>query len=119
MFDINQCEKIEIPQGALYLGSSDITKSVGYLELNPRTSLVLHNRPAIEQLTQVQGVCEMFIHNGTEGSVIVLRESDQLRIPAHTWHIHVNPFDVTSITYWDFDGDITHIIDEICKSKKS
>ena len=54
MQPIEECQKIKLPQGAIYLGNSDEKRSVGYLELSPHTSLTLHNRPAIEKLTQVK-----------------------------------------------------------------
>jgi hypothetical protein len=43
MYDIKKCQKVEIPQGAFYLGESTKEKSVGYLGLKPRSSLSLHN----------------------------------------------------------------------------
>lgn len=56
MYDINKCDKVEIEQGAFYLGELTKEKSVGYLELKPNTSLTLHNRwGGIENLTQVKG----------------------------------------------------------------
>jgi len=55
MYDINKCDKIEMKQGAFYLGESTEEKSVGYMELKPHTSLDLHNRvKGIENLVQVE-----------------------------------------------------------------
>jgi hypothetical protein len=114
MFDINKCQKVTLPQGAIYLGPSDEHKSVGYLELNPHTSLTLHNRPAIENLTQIKGKSNMVVYDSQDGRTVSLKEGDTLSIqPAGTWHIHVNPYDEVSLTYWDFDGDIREIIDAI------
>src|SRR4051812_10154297 len=113
MYDIKKCQKVTLPQGAIYLGPSDINRSVGYLELNPHTSLTLHNRPAVERLTQVKKKCDMVIFWDRK-PVTTLREGDTLTIePAGTWHIHVNPYDEVSLTYWDFDGDIRKIIESI------
>ena len=116
MFNINKCEKIRLPQGAIYLGPSDEKKSVGYLELNPHTSLTLHTRPAVEKLIQVNGKCNMLVYKKEQGETFILNERDTLVIePAGTYHIHVNPYDKISLTYWDFDGDIRGIIKEIRK----
>lgn len=113
MLDILKCEKIEIPQGSIHLGPSDENKSVGYLELDPHTSLVLHNRPAIENLIQVKNKCEMVVF-WEERKIIVLKESDRLTIkPAGTYHIHTNPYDEVSLTYWEFDGDVRKVIEQI------
>jgi len=118
MFEKNKCQKVEIPQGAFYLGPSDEERSVGYLELKPETSLTLHNRPSgIERLTQVEGKCSMVVYDMEEGRLATLNKGDTLEItPPGTWHIHVNPFDDVSLAYWDFEGDITHIIEKIGKS---
>lgn len=114
MQPLEQCQKIDLPQGAIYLGESNSTQSVGYLELNPHTSLTLHNRPAIEKLTQVKHTGQIVLYKENQGEVITFEEGDHFVIePANTWHIHTNPFDTVSLTYWDFEGDITEIIENI------
>lgn len=117
MFDINKCDKIEIEQGAFYLGESDEEKSVGYLELKPQSSLTIHNRwGGIENLTQVKGTCVMVVFDKPEGTNHLLHEDDTLRIePEGVWHIHVNPTEEQSLTYWHFEGDIRNIIESIRK----
>lgn len=117
MYDINKCDKVEIEQGAFYLGESTKEKSVGYLELKPNTSLTLHNRwGGIENLTQVKGSCVMVVFDKPEGTTYKLDEGDKLRIePEGVWHIHVNPFGEQSLTYWHFEGDIRKIIESIRK----
>lgn len=102
-------------QGAFYLGESTKEKSVGYLELRPYSSLTLHNRlSGIENLTQVNGSCVMTIFDKPEGTNHVLHKEDKLRIePEGVWHIHSNPYDSTSLTYWHFEGDIRKVIDKI------
>jgi quercetin dioxygenase-like cupin family protein len=118
MYDITKCQKVILPQGAIYLGSSDENKSVGYLELNPHTSLTLHNRPAVENITQVKNKCEVVVFWDKE-HVNILNEGDTLSIrPAGIWHIHVNPYDEVSLTYWDFDGDIRELVNSIKNSGK-
>lgn len=117
MFPIKKCEKIYLLQGVIYLGPSNENRSVGYLELNPHSSLTLHNRPAVEKLTQVKNKCTMIVF-WDKKPLITLNEGNTLIIaPANTWHIHVNPFNEISLTYWDFDGDIRNIIQNIRKQK--
>lgn len=118
MYNIDKCQKIKIDQGYFYLGSSDKEKSVGYLELNPKTSLELHNRTAgIEKLTQINGSCSMIMYDSDKGRIVRLNKKDELEIkPAGTWHIHCNPYDKISLTYWYFDGDIRNIIEAIRES---
>ena len=117
MFDIKKCDKIDMDQGAFYLGESDEEKSVGYLELEPHSSLTLHNRlGGIENLTQVKGSCVIVVFDKEEGTNHLLKEKDTLKIePEGIWHIHVNPTDETSLTYWHFEGDIREIIENIKK----
>lgn len=118
MFPIEKCQKISLPQGAIYLGPSDKKQSVGYLELNPHTSLTLHNRPAIEKLSQVKGIISMVIFDEEKGKIVTMKEGDYLEIkPENMWHIHINPSSGVALQYWDFDGDITGIIDSIGKSE--
>lgn len=114
IYPLEKCQKIELPQGAIYLGPSNKEQSVGYLELNPQTSLTLHNRPAIEKLIQVKGKSSMVVYGQGAGEIITMDEGDEYVIePASTYHIHVNPFDEVCLQYWDFDGDITEIIEAI------
>jgi hypothetical protein len=117
VFSIEECKKIEIPQGAMYLGESTEKRSVGYLELNPHSSLTLHNRiGGIENLIQVEGSCVMIVFSNPSGVNYTLNEGDTLRIdPEGVWHIHCNPFEKKSLTYWYFEGDIRHVIDAIVK----
>lgn len=85
-YNIKNCQKIKIEQGAFYLGESTKKKSVGYLELKPHSSLTLHNRwGGIENLTQIKESCVMVV------------------------------FDKPSLTYWHFEGDIRDVIDAIKK----
>jgi len=114
-YPIENCEKVEIPQGAFYLGTSDKDKSVGYLELKPHSSLILHNRfGGYENLTQVQGRCVMVIFDTEEGTNHLINKGDTFKIePEGIWHIHVNPFKEKCLTYWHFEGDIRHVIKKI------
>lgn len=118
MQNISKCQKVPIDQGAFYLGESTKEKSVGYLELKPHTSLTLHNRlGGIENLTQVEGQCVMTIFDESAGTNHLLKKDDHLSIkPEGVWHIHSNPFDTGSLTYWHFDGDIRKIIEDIRKN---
>ena len=120
MYDIEKCEKIEIEQGAFYLGESNKERSVGYLELKPCSSLPLHDRKGgIEHLTQVKGSCLMVVFDSPTGTNHKIDEGEQLSLePEGVRHIHANPFDETSLTYWRFEGDIRHGIEGIRRSKK-
>jgi len=115
MQDIKTCQKLEIEQGAFYLGESTEKKSVGYLELKPNTSLTLHNRlGGIENLTQVEGKCVMVVFATEKGENHLLEPTNKLSIkPEGVYHIHTNPYKEPSLTYWDFDGDIRHVIEDI------
>ncbi|MFC1627215.1 hypothetical protein ACFL18_01500 [Patescibacteria group bacterium] len=117
MYPIKKCQKVKIDQGAFYLGESTKEKSVGYLKLKPNSSLTLHNRwGGIENLTQVKGKCIMVIFDKSEGTNHLIKKDDKLSIkPEGVWHIHSNPFDQHSLTYWHFDGDIRKIIADIKK----
>ncbi len=120
MQDIKTCEIVEIPQGKFYLGESNEKHSEGYLELKPFSSLIIHNRPkGFENLTQIKNSCVMVVFNKPEGTSYKLDKNDKLRIePEGVWHIHANPFDKPSLTYWYFEGDIRNIIEDIRKNKK-
>lgn len=117
MYDIKKCQKVLIDQGAFYLGKSTKEKSVGYLELKPYTSLNIHHRlGGIENLTQIEGSCVMIIFDTSNGTNYNLDKNDKLSIkPEGIWHIHSNPFNKTSLTYWHFEGDIRNIIESIRK----
>lgn len=114
MYDIKKCEKIETESGAIYIGESTAEKSVGYLELKPHSSLPFHKREgAIENLTQIKGDCVMIVFDTPTGTKHKLNEGDKLQIKKGVEHIHNNPFDITSLTYWHFEGDIRRVIEEI------
>lgn len=91
---------------------------MGYLELKPHSSLTLHKRGAIENLTQVKNSCVIVMFDSPEGTTHRLDKGDILRIePEGTWHIHANPFGKTSLTYWYFEGDVREIIEAIKKKQ--
>ncbi len=115
MYNIQKCQKIEIEQGTFFLGESTKEKSVGYLELKPHTSLTIHNRlGGIENLIQVEGDSVMIVFDTPSGTNYKLSKGDKLQIkPEGVWHIHSNPFDKTSLTYWYFEGDIRNVIKAI------
>ncbi|MBD3362331.1 hypothetical protein GF362_01270 [Candidatus Dojkabacteria bacterium] len=99
----------------MYLGYSNEKESVGYLELDPFTSLTLHNRiGGIENLVQVDGKSVLTIFDKPEGTNHLLTDGEKFRIePEGIWHIHSNPFAEKSVTYWFFDGDIRPVINKI------
>ena len=58
----------------------------------------------------------MVVFNDDKGETIVLETGASITINPTVWHIHTNPYDKVSITYWDFDGDIREIIENINKT---
>ncbi|MBU0976165.1 MAG: hypothetical protein ABIE03_07070 [Patescibacteria group bacterium] len=120
MYDIKQCQKIKIPEGYMYQGPSTKEQSVGYVGLNPFSSLAIHNRPTgIEKLTQVKGKCSIAIWDIERGRVVTLEEGTTLVLkPRGVWHVHANPFSEKSLTYWDFEGNIRSIIEKIRKGSE-
>ncbi len=117
MLSFNKCQKVVSGKATFYFGPSTKEKSVGYLKLQPQSSLTLHNREGgIERLTQVKGKCVMIVFDKPQGTNHLLEEGNELTIkPKGVRHIHTNPFDKTCLTYWHFDGDIRKVIQAIKK----
>lgn len=109
----------KIPQGKILIAFSDRNLSAGTLELNTQQKLPKHNRPVPESLFQIKGRCLMktFEDDGSFKEV-VLNEGDSIDIPPLKYHIHSNPYDDDSITFWKANGDITEIINKIRKDNK-
>ena len=112
-------ELYNIPQGQIMIAFSDRNLSVGTLELNPKQELSKHNRPVLESLFQIKGKCMMKLVED-DGSIkeVILNEGDSLDICAEKYHLHTNPFDEASVTFWKADGDITQIIEDIRSSNE-
>ena len=112
-------EKYDLVQGNIMIAFSDKNLSVGTLELKPNQELEKHNRPVLESLFQIKGKCTMKLFE-EDGSVkeIILNEGEEINIPPLKFHIHSNPFDENSITFWKASGDITKIIENIRESSK-
>lgn len=112
-------ESCKIPEGMILIAFSDKNLSVGTLEIDPRKELQKHNRPVLESLFQLKGRCLIKLFND-DGSVeeIILKEGDSIDISPKKYHIHSNPFDDTSLTFWKASGDITDIINNIRNSSK-
>ncbi len=113
-------EAYKIPQGKIMIAFSDKKLSIGTLHLGPRQELPKHNRPVLESLFQIKGKCVMMLFED-DGSTkdIELKEGEMLDIPAKKFHIHSNPHDSESITFWKASGDITKIIDGIRKNSET
>ncbi len=111
-------ERYAIPEGSIMIAFSDQHVSVGYLEINPRQELAKHNRPALESLFQIQGRCAMRLFED-DGSIkeVVLEEGMSIDISPLTFHIHSNPYEEKSITFWKATGDIREIIEKIRVNK--
>ena len=112
-------EKYDLSQGNIMIAFSDKNVSVGTLEIEPNKELARHNRPALESLFQLKGKCMMKLFE-EDGSIkeVILSEGDSIDIPPLTFHIHSNPYNQNSITFWKATGDITEIIDNIRKSSE-
>lgn len=112
-------EVCKIPQGKIVIAFSDKKLSVGTLHLGPRQELQKHNRPVLESLFQINGACVMKLFEN-DGSIkeVVLKEGESIDIPPKKFHIHSNPHDAESITFWKASGDITEIIEGIRKNSE-
>jgi len=111
-------EKYVLPQGNIMIAFSDEKLSVGTLTLNPKQELAKHNRPVLESLFQLKGKCTMKIEKNGETREIVLNEGESLDIEPGTIHMHTNPFDEESLTFWKANGDIRDIIEAIRETNK-
>lgn len=112
-------EKYKLAQGNIMIAFSDKNLSVGTMEIEPNQELAKHNRPVWESLYQIKGRCTMKLFED-DGSIkeVVLNEGESIDIPPLKFHIHSNPFDQNSITFWRANGDITEIIDNIRKNSE-
>lgn len=112
---MTKAKKVVVPQGAFYFVESTENHTEGYLELQPHTSLEIHNRPkGFENLTQIENECVMVVFDNVEGTTHLLKPRSTLRIePEGTWHIHVNPFGKPSLTHFYFEGDIKDIVENL------
>lgn len=72
--------------------------------LKPHHDFEKHNRPVLEELTQIQGnsVIRLFEKERLVKEV-TLDEGDRIGISAGQFHIHSNPYDQTSVTMWKFE----------------
>ena len=111
-------EVYDIAQGKIMIAFSDKNVSVGTLHINPKQELSKHNRPVMESLFQLKGKCVMKVFDGDACiKETVLNEGESIEFPQEQFHIHSNPFDEESVTFWKASGDITKIIDDIRNSK--
>lgn len=109
-------EAYKIKQGKIVIAYSDKNLSIGYLELNPGTELEKHSRSTDEQFFQIKRKASVTIFENNSQKEVVLREGDQLNIPANQYHIHANRGNEKSITMWKFEGDISEVINNIRKN---
>jgi len=112
-------ELYKIPQGRIMIAFSDKNLSVGTLELNPKTELSKHNRPVLESLHQLNGKCVIQLFDKQDNSKeIILIKGESIDIEPEQFHIHSNPFNEKSTTFWKASGDISKIIEEIRTNRK-
>ncbi len=112
------CEVYKILQGKIIIIFSNKNLSIGLLELNPKKELPSHKRPEIEELIQISGSSIIKVFNNRKEKTIKLGENEKIKIPAEQYHIHSNPTNKKSITFWKFKGNIIKIINEIKKNNK-
>jgi len=112
-------EKYNLTQGNIIIAFSDKNLSVWTLEITKKQELTKHNRPVLEALFQLEGKCVIKLFE-EDGSIkeIVLNKWETIDIPPLKFHIHSNPFDEVSITFWKAIWDITEIIDKIRNNHK-
>lgn len=110
-------ETYKLAQGKIMIAFSDKSLSVGTLTITSKQELTKHNRPVLESLYQIKGKCVMKLFDENDNfKEVILNEGESVDIPAKQYHIHSNPFDETSITFWKASGDITKIIEDIRNS---
>jgi quercetin dioxygenase-like cupin family protein len=108
------CEAYQFPTGKIYIGPSTREQSMGFLELKPSMSLDKHNRPVEAKLTQIFGSCQIELYDpANQIKVVKLEPGSTLTIPANQFHIHANKDQQSSLTFWQFDGDVTSIINDL------
>lgn len=93
--------------------------TTGVMILQPGAALPKHNRPlAYENLLQLDGGCTMTLLNesGDTEAIHMLNPGDALHMDKGQWHIHANPNAQVSLTLFKADGDITAILDNLCKT---
>jgi quercetin dioxygenase-like cupin family protein len=116
--NISDCQKIVIPEGAIYLGPSDKIYSAGFLFLEPGKELPVHSRPVVEELCQTEGTSTIILYDkNILVDKIILEVGEKVKIPANFFHQHINSEKTTSLTFWEFNGDIAKIIDDIRNNK--
>jgi quercetin dioxygenase-like cupin family protein len=106
-------EAYDLPNGIITVSHCTEDLSIGTLTLDPGKELDKHNRPVDEEIIQIHGKggLRIFEEDGTRE--VVLEEGDTIEIPANQFHQHINPGEEESIQVWKFQGDITHIIQDI------
>lgn len=112
-------ETYDIKQGQIMIAFSDNNMSMGTLNINPGQELQKHNRPVKESLFQIKGRCIIKIFDDDQNiRDVILKEGDSIDIQKEKYHIHSNPYNELSITFWKADGNITNIIDNIRKNSR-
>ena len=118
-------EAYEDPSGKarFYFTHTSDQFTTGVLELDPGGELPRHNRPnGVENLVQLSGSCVMklFSNDSTPDPEreVALKKNDFLEIPKGKFHIHTNPFEEQSLTFFKLVGDITEIMQTLTKASK-
>lgn len=95
-----------------YFSHSDETFTTGVMLIPPDSALPKHNRPlAYENLIQLSGKCKITVFDTQDhGTDHILSVDDSFRMEKGQYHIHANPFDEPSLTFFKAEGDITEIV---------
>ena len=86
--------------------------------MQPGTALAKHNRPlGFENLMQISGRCLTTVFNEAYPESIEkeveMFSGDLVQMAKGQWHIHANPFEQESITFFKLVGDITEIMQKL------
>jgi quercetin dioxygenase-like cupin family protein len=110
-------EIYEDPQTGVrfYFSHSSSEFTTGVMMIPPGTALPKHNRPlAIENLVQLAGKCEMTTFDDQDRPAVhVLVVDATLSMGIGQYHIHANPYQEASYTFFKAVGDITAIVENV------
>lgn len=95
-----------------FFSHSNSEFTTGVMVIAPNKELPKHNRPlAIENLIQISGQCVIKLFSDDVKFIEhILTPQDYFQISQGAFHIHANPFNQESITFFRAQGDITEVM---------
>ena len=121
--DDSQFEVYETPDklARFVFSYSDSQLTTGLLIMQPGAALAKHNRPlGFENLLQISGKCKTTVYNVQNErkmeKEVEMSPNDLVQMAKGQWHIHANPFDKESVTFFKLVGDITEIMQTLRES---